>query len=275
MTAPADRTWRFVSEEARPGPMQMALDEVAAETAARGGPRTVRVYRWRPSTLSLGYGQDPATVDWAFCERAGIDVTRRQTGGGAIYHDAHGDVSYSIAAPAAELPGDLMDAYEVLCSPLLAALDRLGVDAGYAETERPAVHGPACYLREMHPAHDVVAADGRKLSGNAQYRQRDAVLQHGSVTFERAVERHLETFTADLAPAVFRDRVTSIRDRAEGGPSRAEAVEALETALVEWADAEPGGWTAAELSRARDLAARKYESTAWVREGEAPDATAE
>ncbi|MFT4945531.1 MAG: lipoate-protein ligase A, partial [Halovenus sp.] len=34
----ADGEWRLIREEARSGPMQMALDEVAAETAATGGP---------------------------------------------------------------------------------------------------------------------------------------------------------------------------------------------------------------------------------------------
>ena len=140
MTALGDRDWRLIREEARSGPMNMALDEIAAETVADGGPRTLRVYRWDPSTLSLGYHQEPETIDWAYCEREGITVTRRPTGGGAIYHDNFGDISYSIVAPAAELPGDLLDSYALLCEPLFDALERLGVDAAYAEDERPAVH---------------------------------------------------------------------------------------------------------------------------------------
>ncbi|MFB6255241.1 MAG: lipoate--protein ligase family protein, partial [Haloplanus sp.] len=40
----ADREWRLIREEAWSGPMNMALDEIAAETAAAGGPRTLRVY---------------------------------------------------------------------------------------------------------------------------------------------------------------------------------------------------------------------------------------
>lgn len=64
-----DREWRLIREDVRPGPLNMALDEIAAETAAAGGPRTVRVYRWEPATLSLGYRQEPATVDWEFCDR--------------------------------------------------------------------------------------------------------------------------------------------------------------------------------------------------------------
>ena len=263
MTGLSDREWRLVREEARPGPMQMALDEVAAETAAAGGPRTARVYRWTPGTLSLGYRQDAATVDWAFCADNDIDVTRRPTGGGGIYHDPVGDISYTVAVPAEEVPGELLASYELLCEPVLDAFARMGVDAGFADEQRPAVHGPACYLRAVDPAHDITA-DGRKVSGNAQYRQRDAVVQHGSLSYDLAVDRHLGVFAADLDPERFRDRVTSIREQA--GIDRETAVTALEEALADRFDADEGGWTDAELDRAADIADRKYGTDAWTRE---------
>jgi len=268
MTDLVEKRWRIIREEARPGSVQMALDEIAAETVAAGGPRTVRIYRWEPSTLSLGYGQDPETVDWAYCDRTDVAVTRRPTGGGAIYHDGRGDISYSIVAPADELPGNLMESYERLCEPVFDAYDRMGIDAGFADAKRPAIHQPACYLRALHPAHDIVAPDGRKLSGNAQYRQRDAVIQHGSLTWARVVDAHLGVFTADLDADTFRDRVTSIREQA--GIERATAVGHLEDALADWAAADEGAWTDDELERARALAARKYEAEGWVRAGEDP-----
>ena len=264
MTDLADREWRLILEESRPGPLNMALDEIAAETAAAGGPRTVRVYRWEPSTLSLGYHQDPATIDWDFCEREGITVTRRPTGGGAIYHDNHGDISYSVIAPAEELPGNLMESYDLLCQPLFTAFERMGVDAFFADSEQPSIHDPACYLRQLHPAHDVLAGEGRKISGNAQYRQRDSVIQHGSVTFARATERHLGCFTDPPTRDTFEGRVTSVREQV--GIDRETAVDALETALGEWADAAVDEWIADELDRARERAERKYASDAWTRE---------
>jgi len=265
-----DREWRLIHEETYRGPLNMAFDEIAAETAAEGGPRTLRVYRWDPSTLSLGYHQDPATIDWDFCDREGITVTRRPTGGGAIYHDDFGDISYSIIAPAAELPGDLMESYALLCEPLFDAFERMGVEAAYAESEQPAVHEPACYLRELHPAHDVLAADGRKISGNAQYRQRDSVIQHGSVTYARETERHLGTFADPPDAGAFRERVTSVREQV--GIAREEAVTALETALARWAGAEAGEWTDEERDRARERARRKYASDDWTRERTDPTA---
>jgi lipoate-protein ligase A len=279
MTAPTG-DWRLIREEARPGPMQMALDEVAAETAAAGGPATVRTYRWEPSCLTLGYRQDPATVDWAFCEREGIDVTRRQTGGGGIYHDGRGDVAYSIAVPAADVPGELLDCYHLLCQPVLDAFDRLGIDAGYVEESVPELYHPACYLRELHPAHDVVAGDSgdrRKIAGNAQYRKRDAVIQHGSLTFAVEAERHLGTFAdPPVTPGEFGERVVGMDELAD--VDRADAVAAVEAALIEWvAGADDGderdgvsldrdgSWSSAELARAEELVEAKYRDDGWIR----------
>jgi len=302
MTAPAV-DWRLIAEEARPGAMQMALDEVAAETAAAGGPATVRTYRWEPSCLTLGYRQDPATVDWAFCEREGIDVTRRQTGGGGIYHDAYGDIAYSIAVPAGDVPGELLDCYHLLCEPIFDAFARLGVDADYVDEATPELYHPACYLRELHPAHDVVAGEAersdsgapgddaparRKIAGNAQYRKRDAVIQHGSLTFSVDAERHLGAFAdPPVTPAAFRDRVVGMDELTDA--DRDEAVAAVADALAAWVSegiddaagsgaaaggdettATPdidrdGSWTEAELERAAELAETKYRDSEWVR----------
>lgn len=266
----ADREWRLVREESWDGPLNMALDEIAAETAANGGPRTLRVYRWDPSTLSLGYRQDPETVDWEFCEREGITVTRRPTGGGGIYHDNYGDISYSIVAPAAELPGDLMETYELLCEPIFDAFERMGVHAGFTEETLPVIHEPACYLRELHPAHDVVA-NGRKISGNAQYRRKDAIIQHGSLKFALDAKRHLSTFSnPETSAAEFHERVTTINE--EASIDRDDAVTAVEDALRDWADATAGSWTDEELTRAREHATAKFGSEAWTKRRDDPTA---
>ncbi|WP_418284270.1 lipoate--protein ligase family protein [Halorubrum sp. DTA46] len=283
MTAPAG-DWRLIRGESRPGPMQMALDEVAAETAADGGPATVRTYRWEPSCLTLGYRQDPETVDWAFCEREGIDVTRRQTGGGGIYHDGYGDIAYSIAVPAAAVPGKLLDCYHLLCEPVLDAFDRLGIDADYVEEAVPELYHPACYLRELHPAHDVVAggADGggrRKIAGNAQYRKREAVIQHGSLTFSVDAERHLGTFADPPVTAdAFRERVVGMDELV--GVDREAAVNAVEEALSAWIEGADGtslttdsSWTDDELDRARELAETKYRDGEWIRTRPGSDAS--
>ena len=269
MTAPAGE-WRLIREECRPGPMQMALDEVAAETVSAGGPATIRTYRWDPSCLTLGYSQDSDTVDWGACARAGVDVTRRRTGGGGIYHDHVGDIAYSIAVDADAVPGELLEAYHRLCTPVLDAFARLGIDADYVDETVPALYHPACYLRELHPAHDVVA-DGRKIAGNAQYRTREAVVQHGSLTYAVEAKPHLDVFADPaVSAATVRDRVVGIGELVD--VERATAVNRLEAALADWVAGGGGGtldrdgaWTDDELARARELVETRYRDDEWVR----------
>jgi lipoate-protein ligase A len=281
----AGEEWRVVTEELLDGASAMAYDEVAAATAADGGPRTVRVYQWLPSTLSLGYRQDPEDVDWRFCEREGIDVVRRPTGGGAIYHDTHGDISYSIVAPADELPGNLTECYELLCEPILAALRESGVPVDFADEERDPIFEPACFLRGVDPAHDIVTDEGKKVAGNAQHRTRDAVVQHGSFSFSPNPERHCSCFAdCDVSVETFEGRVASIEAAIETreyegedvGPldslsvSRDHAVRRLERNLAAWCDADERGWTEAERERAREIADEKYRSEQWTRGREDP-----
>ncbi len=271
----ADRNWRLIRDEPRDGATQMALEEVAAKTAIKDDLRTVRVYDWEPSTLSLGYRQDSETVDWTYCDREGIDVTRRQTGGGGIYHDRYAEISYTIVAPADEVPGDLMDCYALFCKPVLAALREMGVDADFATTAQDSIYHPSCYLRDINPAHDVVApvaagANAQKISGNAQYRQRDVVIQHGSISYDLEPARHVGVFDAGLDRATFTDRVTSIREQA--GIDREEAVDTLADSLGEWCDATRSGWRDEELAAGRAVADRKFGADAWVRDREVLEA---
>ncbi|MFD1688291.1 biotin/lipoate A/B protein ligase family protein, partial [Halolamina salifodinae] len=100
------------------------------------------------------------------------------------------------------------------------------------------------------------------------YRRKEAVIQHGSITYDSRPEDHLAVF-ADSGVTVeeFEERVAGITDIVE--VSREEAVDAFETALQEWADAEEGEWTDAELERAEEIADQKYRNDAWIRERDA------
>lgn len=264
----SDRQWRVIDEERNRGALHMAIEEVGATTASTEDLSTVRIFSWEPSTLTLGYHQYPSTIDWAFCESNNIDVIRRQTGGGGIYHDAYADISYSIIAPATALPGDLLECYHLLCQPILEALDRMGIDAAFSETEHPSIYEPSCYLRSIHPAHDIIV-DSRKISGNAQYRTRESVIQHGSISFDLAPQKHLGVFSdKGLTESDYRKRVTSIVD--ETDIVREEAAEIITTTLREWVDAEFGSWSDTERERAEGLAENKYQDEGWTLEREDP-----
>jgi len=75
---------------------------------------------------------------------------------------------------------------------------------------------------------------------------------------------HLGVFAdPGVTPEAFEERVTSVR--AESGIDRTAAVDALEAALSEWADADPGDWANEELARAEEIAANRFERDDWTR----------
>ncbi|MCK5302465.1 MAG: lipoate--protein ligase family protein, partial [Candidatus Thorarchaeota archaeon] len=76
----------------------MAVDEAITLAMKEGkAPPTLRLYRWRPSAVSIGTFQGMTDeVDLKYCRLNKIDYIRRITGGGAVYHDFEGEVTYSL-----------------------------------------------------------------------------------------------------------------------------------------------------------------------------------
>ena len=176
-------SWRLIADGAAPGAWNMAVDEALAEAVAAGAsPPVLRLYRWSPACLSLGFAQPPAAADAAFCAAHGIDVVRRPTGGRAVLH--HLELTYGVAAPLGRGPlgFDLQAAYRAICAALVAGLGRLGVPAELSGAPTAGMIRPIealpCFVG---PASGEVIAGGRKLVGSAMRRVGDAILQHGTI----------------------------------------------------------------------------------------------
>ncbi|MDH5440551.1 MAG: lipoate--protein ligase family protein [Candidatus Bathyarchaeota archaeon] len=161
--------WRFLDTGATDAYYNMALDEAIATARSKGKvPDTIRFFRWKPSAVSIGYFQGmEEEIDMAACRSMGVDYIRRITGGGAVYHDYDGELTYSILVDEANnlVPKDVLRSYDVLCSGLVIGLSLLGIPA------------------EFKPINDIVVV-GRKISGNAQTRRMGVVHQHGTILRE-------------------------------------------------------------------------------------------
>lgn len=194
--------WRLIDLKVADAYTQMAMDE--AILTARSEERalnTIRLYRWKPSAVSIGYFQSvEEEVDLETCKRMGVDVVRRITGGGAVFHDYKGEITYSLIAPEGDpkIPGDIPASYEVICNCIVEALRLLGLEA------------------EFRPINDILVG-GRKISGNAQTRRRGVVLQHGTVLVTCDVKKMFtvlrvsEEKLRDKMIKAVEERVTSIR----------------------------------------------------------------
>ncbi len=118
-----------------------------------------------------------------------IQVVRRVSGGGAVFHDA-GNLCFSFMTREIN---ERFNRYDTFNQPVLAVLHDLGVPA------------------ELSGRNDIIV-NGRKISGNAQFAASDRMLSHGTLL----VDSDLDAVTAALRPKpgkVESKGVKSIRSR--------------------------------------------------------------
>jgi lipoate-protein ligase A len=158
----------------------------------------LRLYSWKPYSVSLGAHQRESDIDFAACERLGIAVVRRPTGGRAIFHA--NELTYSLVLPLAttlEPKRTAHDIYRDVHILLLQALQSLGAEGLDFEKKQPDFRslyrsGSVAMPCFASSARYELLFDGRKVVGSAQKLYGNVVLQHGSVLLGAGHERLAE-----------------------------------------------------------------------------------
>lgn len=187
--------WRLLIDDGpASGAWNMALDRAIQLTHAEHEvPATLRLYRWERPTVTLGKFQDAAGLSDDACARYGVDVVRRFTGGRGVLHDD--ELTYSLVAGVRDgVPRGVAASYRYLCAALADAYQRLGVPAELTARPRGDASSAACYL---HATHADLSVGISKLSGSAQVWVGESVLQHGSFTRTRDLQREGAVFDLD------------------------------------------------------------------------------
>lgn len=259
--------WRLIVDDGHAGAWNMAADEALVEAVDTGiSAPVLRLYRWHPPCLSLGFSQPYGAADAAFCAAHGVDVVRRPTGGRAVLH--HLELTYSVLAPLGQGPfsQDLQAAYQAICRALVAGLARLGVPAGLSAEPEGGHISPTqtipCFIGQA--AGEVVAL-GRKLVGSAMRRHGGSVLQHGSILegWDGALQAGCLGLPDDSS---LRPVVVTLSDLL-GAPPRGEVLaEAIAAGFSETFGVRlaPSGLTAEEAARTRLLERERYGHARWT-----------
>jgi len=123
----------------------------------------LRIYDWAVPTVTLGWFQKiNEQVDISFCRSAGIPVIRRISGGGTVLH--HREITYSISLSQNKygLPSGIEESIKYLLTPVSKSLTKIGIE-------------------DINQTANDIFAGNSKISGNAQYRTKNRILQHGTI----------------------------------------------------------------------------------------------
>ena len=181
---------RLITDSAAEGAWNMAVDQSLLQSANELGQATLRIYRWSPATLSLGYFQKyddrskhPASSD--------CDVVRRSSGGGAILHDQ--ELTYSLCLPSSNRWSDKNEMlYRLMHRLIISVLADFEVNASTFDPASP-LDDPGefqidrnAFLCFQRRTDGDIVLDGWKVGGSAQRRLDKALIQHGSLLLKRS-----------------------------------------------------------------------------------------
>ncbi len=170
-------SWRVLPFMTSNGQTNMCLDEAILQAKIENlVPNTIRFYRWNPSCASIGRNQSlRLEIDVEVAKEHKVDVVRRISGGGAVFHDFHAEITYAVVVSEEDLRQihhnkfpeaffGVSESYTIITQALIEGLNLMGfsIDPGV-------IHCPALFLED------------KKISGNAQARKNGVILQHGTL----------------------------------------------------------------------------------------------
>jgi len=200
--------WRLVDSDLAAPAYTAACDEAIMLARHEGiAPNTLHLYRRSVPTVSIGYFEKvEEAVDLEAMRRRRVGLVRRVSGGSAIYTDL-GQVIYSVVLGNDMVPESPNATFELICTGVIKALERLGLKA------------------QFKPVNDVLVS-GRKISGSAQTRKWDVVLQHGTLMVDTDFEAMFDVLKTGRR-ARTKESLTSLAKEMGEAPSMERVKQAL------------------------------------------------
>ena len=175
------KNWQFIISKPAPGRDNMALDLKLFKEEAQP---TIRIYSWANKCVSVGYGQEvDRLLGSSVAGELGWEIVKRPTGGGIVFHN-EAEVTFAVVCGVDELPAGLLPSYYKISEAVVYALKQIGVEAEL-QTSNSKPQGnyqpQTANLCFAYPAEYEIVCQGKKIVGSAQKRNRDKLLQQGSI----------------------------------------------------------------------------------------------
>lgn len=220
----------------------LALEEVLLDRVEAGHPGFAMLWQNRPTIVVGRFQNARQEINPDFVREKGIEVVRRMTGGGAVYHDA-GTLNYTFIHHL-ENKGEL-PSFREAGKPIADALRALGLPVTFS-------------------GRNDLMLDGRKVAGVAHCRRGAAFLHHGCILVNSELDVLGEALRAD--PEKFQSKgVASVRARVTNlADAMPISVDGTRAGILSLCDGEPYTPSPALLDEAAKLREAKYASWDWT-----------
>ena len=270
-------TWNFINSGKCSAAFNMALDEALLEWHSQGKIKpTIRFYGWEPATLSIGYFQKvEKEINLEAVQKYGLGFVRRPTGGRGVLHEHELTYSVIVSEDHAMMPKGVTESYRVISEGVLHGFKNLGLDAYFAvpktKEEQDLLKSPRSAVCFDAPSWYELVVEGRKVAGSAQTRQKNVILQHGSIILELDEEKLFDLFkfpnerVRERMLKGFSKKAVAINELSNRKISIAEAESAFKTGFEQGLDIKliPYELSTEEISYVHELVVKRYASDEW------------
>lgn len=270
-------TWNFINSGKSSAAFNMALDEALLEWHSKGKiAPTIRFYGWEPATLSIGYFQKvDKEINLDAVRQYGLDFVRRPTGGRGVLHEHELTYSVIVSENHAKMPKGVTESYRVISEGVLEGFKNLGLDAYFAvpktKEEQDLLKSPRSAVCFDAPSWYELVVEGRKVAGSAQTRQKNVILQHGSIILEIDEQKLFDLFkfpnerVRERMLKGFSKKAVAINELTEKTITVEEAEIAFKAGFEKGLEIElqPYELSEEEISFVHDLIVKRYETDEW------------
>ena len=223
----------------------LALEQYLFETVPEG---TRLFMLWQnANAIIIGKFQNAESeINAGFVKENNIQVVRRPSGGGAVYHDL-GNINYTFITDI--IDGEIPD-FSVFCLPVIKVLRKYGVDA------------------EVSGRNDICVGE-KKVSGTAQRASGSRIMHHGAMLYDSNMEvlagalRVSPDKYASRANISVRSRVANIKPLMTKQLSAEEFINELRDEILKGVDYSIYNPTEDDERKILDIRNERYGSWDW------------
>ncbi|MFO7836947.1 MAG: biotin/lipoate A/B protein ligase family protein [Candidatus Thorarchaeota archaeon] len=256
-------TWRVLNDGEFDIYKNLALEESLARINAgtRNKTNTIRFWKSDPSVVLGRFQCVHEEVDIEFCRENNIDIARRFTGGGTVYHDRGNlNISFCLDQSESYVSRTLRELYWNFIGTVAKGLRSIDINATYDSTR------------------SCIRVGGKKITGTAGWLKQGVSFLHGTLLLTANLEMLQNALTPPANQPVYlrdgrsirckeskRDIVTTIAQEVDSPPSEQEIKKAIIATIETFIGMElvEDEFTNQERAMSDSLYNTRYAKTTW------------